>query len=171
MNVYLLRHGIAASAEQATPERDRPLTDKGAKRMRREARGIIRLGVAFDVILTSPLPRAQQTADIVAEAMGLKDHLSPLEALQPNSSAEDLLSSLNDYENCENLLLVGHEPLLSSFAALIVTGKKSAALSIELKKGGLCRIEVDTLSQLNPGTLQWLLAPKQLRLLGGRGTK
>jgi phosphohistidine phosphatase len=171
MNLYILRHGIAASAEEATPDRDRPLTDKGAKRMRREARGMVRLGIAFDMILTSPLPRARQTAEIVAEAMGVTDHLSPLEALQPNSSVHDLLSSLNNYHNSEHLLLVGHEPLLSSFAAFIVTGKKSAALSMALKKGGLCRIEVDAVPPLNPGTLQWLLAPKQLRLLGGRGAK
>ena len=66
---------------------------------------------------------------------------------------------------------MGHEPLLSGTAAFLVTGKKTVALEIALKKGGLCHIEVDSLPPRSSGTLRALLAPKQLRLLGVRGGK
>jgi phosphohistidine phosphatase len=171
MNLYLLRHGIAINAEAAAPGGERPLTEKGGKRMRKAARGLRRFDIAFDAILTSPLARARQTADIVAETLGLQAHLSVIETLQPGSSPEDLLASLSDYENREHLLLVGHEPLLSDLASFLITGKKSLAVDLTLKKGGICRIEIDSLPPRNPGTLHWLLAPKQLRLLGGRGGK
>jgi phosphohistidine phosphatase len=171
MNLYLLRHGIAASAEKTAPDGERPLTAKGIKRMRKAARGLRRLGLDFDAILTSPLARARQTADIVAAALGLESQLTVVEALQPNCSVEELLASLSDYQDRKHLLLVGHEPLLSSTAAFLLTGKKSVALEIALKKGGLCHIEIDSLPPRNPGTLRALLAPKQLRFLGTRGAK
>jgi phosphohistidine phosphatase len=169
MNLYLLHHGIAASAEETAPDGERPLTAKGIKRMRKGARGLRRLGVSFDAILTSPLARARQTADIVAEALGLQAHLSVIETLQPDNSIEELLSSLSEYENREHLLLVGHEPLLSDTAAFLLTGKKTAALDLAFKKGSLCHIEIDSLPPRDPGTLHCMLAPKQLRLLGARG--
>ena len=171
MNIYLLRHGIAVSAEETAPEGGRPLTAKGIKRMRKAARGLRRLGLDFDVILTSPLARARQTADIVAAALGLESHLTVVEALQPNCSVEELLANLSDYQHCKHMLLVGHEPLLSATAAFLLTGKKTVALEIALKKGGLCHIEIDSLPPRNPGTLRALLAPNQLRFLGARGAK
>jgi phosphohistidine phosphatase len=171
MNIYLLRHGIAVSAEETAPDGERPLTAKGIRRMRKGARGLRRLGLDFDAILTSPLARARQTADIVAAALGLESRLTVVEALQPNCSVEELLASLSDYQDRKHLLLVGHEPLLSGTAAFLVTGKKTVALEIALKKGGLCHIEIDSLPPRSPGTLRALLAPKQLRFLGTRGAK
>jgi phosphohistidine phosphatase len=169
MNLYFLRHGIAASAEEMPADGDRPLTPKGIKRMRKGVRGIRRLGLNFDAILTSPLARARQTADMVAEALGLQAHVSVIDALQPGSSIDELLSSLGDYENREHLLLVGHEPLLSNTAAFLLTGKKTATFELGFKKGSLCRIEIDALPPRDPGTLHYLLAPKHLRFLGARG--
>jgi phosphohistidine phosphatase len=168
MNLYLLRHGIAVSAEETAPDGERPLTPKGVKRLRKAARGLRRLGVSFDVILTSPLARARQTADIVAEELGLEAHVTEVEALQPNCSVDEVLASLNSYQNYENLLLVGHEPLLSDTAAFLLTGKKTVALDLAFKKGSLCHIEIDSLPPRDPGTLHYMLAPKQLRLLGAR---
>ena len=171
MNIYLLRHGIAASAEETAPDGERPLTAKGIKRMRKTARGLRRLGLDFDAILTSPLARARQTADLVAAALGLESQLTVVEALQPNYAVEELLASLSDYQQRKHLLLVGHEPLLSGTAAFLLTGKKTVALDIALKKGGFCHIEIDSLPPRNPGTLRALLTPKQLRFLGTRGAK
>jgi phosphohistidine phosphatase len=169
MDLYLLRHGIAANAQDSAPDGERPLTDKGNKRMRKAARGLRRLGVDCDAILTSPLARARQTADIVAAALGQEARLSVLDTLQPKSSTDELLASLHDYEHCGSLMMVGHEPSLSQLASVLLTGKKNAALEIALKKGGLCCLEVDGLPPRNPGILRSLLAPKQLRLLGTRG--
>jgi phosphohistidine phosphatase len=169
MNIYLLRHGIAVNAEETTSNNDRPLSPKGSKRMRKGTRGLRRLGLDFDAILTSPLARARQTTDIVAEALGLQSRVSVIDALQPSNSVEDLISSLSEYKNRDNLLLVGHEPLLSETAAFLLTGKKTKALELEFKKGALCHIEIDTLPPRNPGTLLSFLTPKQLRSLGARG--
>jgi phosphohistidine phosphatase len=113
--------------------------------------------------------RAQHTAAIVAEALGREADLSVVDALKPDCSVDDLLAGLDGYHHCGNLLLVGHEPLLSDTAAFLVTGKKNAAGKIALKKGGLCQIEIESLSPRGSGTLRLLLAPKLLRLLGARG--
>jgi phosphohistidine phosphatase len=173
MNLYLLRHGIAvpADAPGIQSDGDRELTGKGLKRMRKAAKGLRRLDIPFDGLLTSPVVRARQTAEIVAQALRLENHLEELSVLAPESSVDQLLFGLTRFQNRAHLLLVGHEPLLSATASFLVTGKKGQALDIGLKKGGICRIEIDGLPPGNPGTLHWLLAPKQLRLLGERGTK
>jgi phosphohistidine phosphatase len=169
MNLYLMRHGIAIAVERPgrNPDGERPLTPKGIKRMRRAARGLRRLGISFDAILTSPLVRARQTADIVADALGLEGQLEEISELAPESSVERLLSSLTPFQKREHLLLVGHNPLLPDAASVLIAGKKETSFQIDLRKGGLCRIEIDGLPPRTPGTLHWLLTPKQLRCLAG----
>jgi len=168
MNLYLMRHGIAAASDQPGIESDsgRPLTAKGTKRMRRAARGLRRLGVSFDTVLTSPFVRARQTAEIVAESLGLEAQLEEIPELAPQSSVDHLISRLTRFQDKEHVLLVGHNPLLGHAASFLIAGKKEISLEIELKKGGLCRIEIDGLPPGTPGTLHWFLTPKQLRQLG-----
>jgi len=173
MNLYLLRHGIAVAGDEPGIESDgeRPLTAKGIKRMRKAAKGLRRLGIVFDAILTSPLVRARQTAEIVAEVLSLESQLQEISGLAPESSVENLLFGLARFQNREHLLLVGHQPLLGDTAAFLLHGKDRPRLDIALKKGGICGIEIDSLPPGKPGTLQWLLAPKQLRLLATRAAK
>ena len=173
MNLYLMRHAIAvAGGEQGVDtDSERPLSAKGIKRMRKAARGLKRLEITFDALLTSPLLRARQTADIVAQATGLSDQVEEISELAPESSVDTLILGLARFRGREHLLLVGHEPLLSQTVSFLLTGKKNQELGIELKKGGLCRIEVDGLPPDKPGKLHWLLAPKQLRLFGERAKK
>jgi phosphohistidine phosphatase len=168
MNLYLMRHGIAVAADQPGVESDsgRPLTSKGTKRMRQAARGVRRLGVSFDKILTSPFARARQTAEIVAESLGLEDRLEALSELTPENNIDHLVSGLTRFQNREHVLLVGHNPLLSNAFSFFVSSKTSIKLEPELKKGGLCCIEIDRLPPEAPGTLHWFLTPKQLRQLG-----
>lgn len=168
MNLYLMRHGIAVAADQPGVESDsgRQLTSKGTKRMRQAARGVRRLGVSFDKILTSPFVRARQTAEIVAEALGLEDRLEDLSELTPENDIDHLVSGLTRFQNREHVLLVGHNPLLSHAFSFFVSSKTSIKLEAELKKGGLCCIEIDRLPPEAPGTLHWFLTPKQLRQLG-----
>lgn len=167
MNLYLMRHGIAAAKDDASVKHDgeRPLTDKGSKRMRKAAKGVSRLGIPFDGVLTSPLLRARQTAEIVARTLGIEDRLEEISGLAPESTVEHLLFGLTRYQDREHLLVVGHEPLLSSFAVYLLGGQKSIHLALEFKKGCLCRIAAE-LSAANPAKLHWLLTPKQLRSLG-----
>ena len=168
MNLYLMRHGIALAQDDPSVAHDaeRPLTSKGSKRMRKAAHGLSALAIPFDSILTSPLIRARQTADIVASTLGLETCLEEISGLAPESNVEHLMLSLTRYQDRKHVLLVGHEPLLSSAAEHLLGGRKPANLNIEFKKGSLCRIEIDSLPTTAAGTLHWLLTPKQLRLLG-----
>jgi phosphohistidine phosphatase len=173
MNLYLMRHAIAVVADEPGVDTDgeRPLSPKGIKRIRRAVQGLKRLEVPFDGLLSSPVIRARQTADIVAEYLGLEGQVEEISGLAPESSVDNLILGLTRFRNREHLLLVGHEPLLSQTISYLVTGKKNESLSFELKKGGLCRIEIDGLPPEKPAALHWLLAPKQLRLLGDRFKK
>ena len=86
--------------------------------------------------------------------------------LAPESSVDHLISGLTRFQDKEHLLLVGHNPLLTHASSFLITGKKETSFEIELKKGGLCCIEIDGLPPGTPGTLHWFLTPKQLRQLG-----
>jgi len=167
MNLYLMRHGIAAAAERSGigSDDERPLTPKGVKRLRRAAEGLRRLKVPVDTIVTSPLLRARQTAEIVAPALGLDGHIEEMPELAPQHSVDRLISAVTHFSDREHLLLVGHNPLLSRTFSFLITGNEMT-LAIELKKGGLCRIETDGLPPATQATLHWFLTPKQLRLLG-----
>ena len=134
--------------------------------MRQAARGLRRLGLSFDTVLTSPFVRARQTAEIVAESLGLEDRLEEISELTTERSVDQLISGLIRFQDSKHLLLVGHNPLLGHAASFLIAGKKEIRLEIELKKGGLCRIEIDGLPPDSPGTLHWFLTPKQLRQLG-----
>ena len=173
MNLYLMRHGIAVAADDpaSTDDNERPLTGKGIKRMRRAARGLARLEIPFDGILTSPLLRARQTAEIVASALRLETHLEAISSLAPDSTVDHLLFGLTRYQDRKHLLLVGHEPLLGHTISALLCGDRSQDLSVAVRKGSLCRIEIDALPPTNPGTLHWHLTPKQMRLLGGLAAK
>ena len=167
MNLYLLRHGIAAAKDDPafTSDSERPLTKKGTKKFRKAARGIERLGITLDVILSSPLVRARQTADIVAAALDKESYVEEIPALAPDSSPEQLLSELSGVEGKEHVMLVGHEPFLGKLAAFLVSGKNNSDTVIPLKKGGICHIEIEAVPPTQPGRMHWLLTPKQLRLI------
>ena len=171
MNLYFMRHGSAVEADDPSVANDneRPLADKGVKRLRRAACGLSRLEIPFDGILTSPVLRARQSAEIVATALGLESRLEEVSGLAPESTVEHLLFGLTRYQDREHLLLVGHEPLLSKTISSLLCA--SRGFEIELRKGSLCRIEIDELPPSNPAILHWLLTPKHLRLLGNRAAK
>jgi len=168
MNLYLMRHGIALPQDDpsVTQDGDRPLSQKGIKRMREAAKGVRRLKIPFDGVLTSPLLRARQTAEIVASALDMETRLEEISGLAPESTVEHLLFGLTRYQDREHLLLVGHEPLLSDTAAHLLGGRQPADLNLSFKKGSFCRIEIEGLPSVSPAKLHWLLTPKQLRLLG-----
>lgn len=173
MNLYLMRHGIALPQDDPSVASDgeRPLSHKGVKRMRKAAKGVRRLDIPFDALLTSPLLRARQTAEIIASTLGMEDRLEEISGLAPESTVEHLMFGLTRYQDREHLLLVGHEPLLSETLSYLLRGRQTSPLDVDLKKASLCRIEIDALPPTSPGKLHWLLTPKQLRALGERTTK
>ena len=168
MRLYLMRHGIAVAADDPSfpKDADRPLTAKGIKRMRRAARALRRMKIPFDGILTSPLLRARQTAEIAADALGMESRLEEISGLAPESTADNLLFGLTRYQDRRHLLLVGHEPLLSRTVAHLLGVRQPVDFAIELGKGSLCCLEIEALPAAKPASLRWLLTPKQLRRLG-----
>ena len=131
--------------------------------MHKAAKGLAALSLSFDRILTSPLERARQTAKIVAQTLQLENQLAEIDQLCPDQSVKDLLSGLVAYSGAKKILLIGHEPLLSSTVSYLLSGKAGSA--IQFKKGGLCCLEVDGMPPQKSAVLQWALTPKQLRLL------
>ena len=166
MNLYVLRHAIAVEPGTAGFEdAQRELTSEGAAKMTRIARGMLTLDLQFDLILASPYIRARQTADIVAEAFNARDKLRFTENLTPSGDGEQVILEINKrHRKNENILMVGHEPLLSSLIAILISGDPT--LSIVLKKGGLCRLVTTTLVYGRCASLEWLLFPSQMAQLG-----
>lgn len=162
MELYILRHGIAV--ERGTPgykkDSARPLTPEGEDKMRQIADAMRGMDLKFDLILSSPFARAEQTANIVAGE--LDEEVTFSKYLEPGGNALELIGEIND-EKAHRVLLVGHEPDLSSLISVLITGGSDA--TIELKKGGLCKLTTDKLVFGQCATLNWLLTPKQLRQL------
>jgi phosphohistidine phosphatase len=163
MELYLIRHGVAAERGKDWPDDSkRPLTAEGISRLRKSAAGLNALGISFDQIVTSPLVRTRQTADVFAEA--LKDHppIATSDALAPAGSSASVIQEITRHVRKARVALVGHEPNLGELAAQLI----GARAPIEFKKGGICRIDFDMLPPKGSGMLRWFLTPKMLRKLG-----
>ncbi len=151
--LYFLRHGLADWPDWDKPDEERPLTPDGIERMKLEAKTITRLKLAPDAILSSPLVRARQTADIVADRLGLPVKVAP--ALAPGFSLTKLEKLVRDADPGA-LMLVGHEPDFSTTISQLIGGGH-----VIMKKGGLARVDITSLDPLG-GELVWLLAPAVL---------
>jgi phosphohistidine phosphatase len=163
MKCYFLRHGIAAEREAwSGADFERPLTRDGHVRMEREAKAIAELSLELDFILTSPLLRAKQTAEIVAERLDLLAKLAEDPRLDEGFNRERLASIFADHAGAKAIMLVGHEPSMSA-----TIGHAIGAAVIELKKAALAGIEFTGSGSTN-GTLFWLIPPKILIMLGRR---
>lgn len=162
MELYLVRHGIAAERGKEWPDDSkRPLTHKGIARMREIAGGLKDLGVGFDLIVTSPLVRARQTADLLHQGLGGNTPLEETTLLAPGGAPADLLEFLRSKKKTDRIALVGHEPDLGRLAAFLI----GARAPFVFKKGGVCRIDFDRFPPAPPGNLIWFVPPKMLRAL------
>jgi phosphohistidine phosphatase len=160
--LYLIRHAIAEERGDTWPDDDkRPLSDDGMSRMRKASRGLHRVGVSLDVVLTSPLVRTRQTAEIVAAAMSQRPSIVAVDALAPGGGYAALAAELEKHGRKNRIALVGHEPGIGELAARLI-GSRHA---IEFKKGAVCRIDVDELPPTGPGELRWFLTPRMLRTI------
>jgi phosphohistidine phosphatase len=159
-HLILLRHGIAIpEPAPGMVDDDRPLTEKGESRMEEIAEGLERLGLKLDRIITSPLPRARRTAEIVAEVLGIEDRLENADELRAGRSAASILTWVETRPE-ERIMTVGHNPSFSDLAGLLA-GVKRDASTFELKKGGAAAFQ-----RLGEGyRLDWLATPRLLRRL------
>jgi len=164
MKLYILRHGDAVEhGDSRYSEDERPLTSKGTQRTKFLAHALREMEIEFDTILSSPLARARQTAEIVAH--GLRHEKAPqlTDHLAPSGSLEKLIGQIHGLHPAPAaVLLVGHEPYLSGLISLLCTG--GPGLGLSLKKGAFCRLEVDALSCGQCAALEWLLPPRVIDL-------
>lgn len=169
MKLYLLRHGKAVEREASGREDDdsRPLTNVGCERTRLVAQGMRRLGLEFDLILSSPLTRARETAEIVAGVFDGAGLLRVSDRLAEENALGGLIDEIRALApEPESLLLVGHEPHLGELASLLLGA--DSPLPIHFKKAGLCCLSVAGIAAGRCAVLEWLLTPNQLRLLAHR---
>ena len=161
MNLYLMRHAIAAEQEGAIEDSLRPLTEKGRTKLDKIVRTLNKMDLQLDFILTSPHLRARQTADAMAAALKInKSCLVESQNLAPMGYGDQLVDEINAMRPIENLLLVGHEPGLSQLIGMFVAG--DANLEIQMKKAGLCKLSMKKLTYARCARLEWLLTPAQL---------
>jgi len=165
MNLYILRHAIAENKPKwKGPDSDRPLTKEGIQKMKKAAKGIRRLGILADWILTSPYRRAYDTAMILAKELKVKKQLKVSKMLAPDGDQKALVRHLGlNFRSWESVILVGHDPYLSQFISVLTSGTKQLAL--ELDKGGLAKLTSDSLTYDQCARLEWLLTPKILKKL------
>lgn len=156
MEIYLLRHGIAEDGRAGQADADRELTDEGREKLRRVLKRARSADVALSLILTSPYRRAAETAAIAAEVLGYKNKLEETRALLPNASPEETWEEIRTRKDEKAILLASHEPLMSTLAAFLLA---CPALHVDMKKGGLMRIDFDHFGREPHGLLKWLLTP------------
>ena len=160
--LYLIRHGLAEERGDAWPDdTKRPLTGDGMSQLRKAARGLARLGVSVEVVLSSPFVRARQTAEIIAAGLDPRPSLVNVDSLAPDSTYAAVVADLEKHARKTRIAIVGHEPAIGELAARLIGSRHP----IEFKKGAVCRIDVENLPPVGPGDLRWMLTPKILRAL------
>ena len=160
--LYLIRHGLAEERGEAWPDDSkRPLTEEGISRLKKESRGLTKIGVSFDIVLTSPLVRARQTAEIIAAGLDPRPHLANVDSLSPDGSYAALMADLAKHSRRERIALVGHEPSIGELSARLIGSRHP----LPFRKGAICCIELDSMPPGGPGNLKWFLTPRLLRTL------
>jgi phosphohistidine phosphatase len=162
VKVYLVRHAEAEDRRPGRRDEERALTAQGRSDFEQVVGGLAALGIQFDRILTSPLVRARQTAEILAGVLP-GPRPAELNALAPGGTFEDVFRALRDPGGESRIALVGHEPSLGALVSLAATG--IASDGTPLKKGGVACLKFAGEPKPRGATLSWLLTPKQLRRL------
>ena len=166
MNLFLLRHAIAVEpgSPGAGSDAERPLSPEGKKKMKNIARGMKALELSFDLVMSSPFVRARETAEIVVREFGIAPLLEFTPHLAVGGDPSELLAEIAARGgDLNDVLLVGHEPQLSKLISQLLSG--NSGLSMTMKKGGLCKLDVARLRYARSASLEWLLTPSQLARL------
>jgi phosphohistidine phosphatase len=163
MLLFIMRHGLA---EEPTPKGDdsaRKLTAKGSAKISKAAAGLRAAGVAFNLILTSPIARAMETAELVAKELG-GPRPKAIAELSTGTAPAAVLEALVKLKLPESVLVVGHEPTLSRLASLMLTGSSESA-GIKLRQGGVIALEFPDRIEGSVASLRWMMTQRQLRQL------
>jgi phosphohistidine phosphatase len=162
LELYLVRHGVAAERGEEYPDDSkRPLTSRGITRLKKEAKALETLDVGFDVIISSPLVRARQTADVLAETLKSKPPVIQSDSLAPAGTPTAVMQDLAKHARKARIALVGHEPNMGELAARLI----GARTPLDFKKGAVCRIDFEVLPPKGLGQLRWFVTPRMLRAI------
>ena len=161
IDLYLIRHGLAGEHGSYANDEERPLTDEGKQKTQQVAKRLYALTLRFDLILTSPLVRAHQTADLLLKAK-LSQELQVSSHLAPGGSLDQWLQWLKHERSPDitTLALVGHEPNLSTWAEMLLWGESKGVLS--LKKAGVIGLTLPEKDCLGNSAFFWLTPPRFL---------
>jgi phosphohistidine phosphatase len=170
MDCVFVRHGIAVEREEwEGKDVDRPLTEKGKRRVREVAAGLRRLEVRPTVIYASPARRAVETAQLMHGLLARPSLMELRDELLPEASPSEVVSLIQDLPPESCVICIGHEPQLGLAASVLLSGRASAAFP--MKKAGACLIELPIPAKPGRGILRWWLMPGQLRAMGKRKTR
>jgi phosphohistidine phosphatase len=169
MNLFVLRHASAGIPRpNALLDAKRPLDKDGKRQCLHLAHVLNALKIQFDLVVASPLKRSIQTASLVGTETGYEAPIAISKALSPEATLQDFQNLLREHSERENILVVGHNPNISSFlGALLVPPTAHAPAQIRLRKGSIARLSITR----GPATLQWLLDPRTVRALYATSTK
>jgi len=160
MEIYLMQHGPALPKEQ---DPDEGLSPEGEARIHAAGKALRKMGIGFDVILSSPKKRSKQTAAIIAEEVGFPpEHIVETDKVKAMTPPEETIKALSEYAGNRRILIAGHLPSVAEVASFLLTEGSKA--TIEFETGGCCRIDVEELPT-HSGHLRWYLIPQQLKLI------
>lgn len=166
MQLLIIRHAIAEDkvdfARTGRDDTERPLTREGKKQMRRVVSGMRRVVRSIDVLASSPLVRAAQTAAIVAEEYD-EISIDTVPELSPESDPAAFARWLRTQREAKVVAVVGHEPHLGMLTTWLMTGARES--HVTLAKGGACMLEIDDRPGARSATLQWSLTPEVMKRL------
>ena len=157
MRIYILRHGIAEEGSARTPDFKRELTGEGRKKLSGVLRLARRAGVQPELVISSPLVRAVQTAEMAREVLQVEAAVNETRALVPGGSPRNVWEELRGLRNLEAVLLAGHEPLLSALTAWLLGAPE---LHVHMVKAAMVSIEMDQFGGEPHGILRWMVTPK-----------
>jgi phosphohistidine phosphatase len=162
VELYIVRHAIAAERGPEWPDDNkRPLTERGIERFKEVVTGLVFLEVQLDIVFTSPLMRARQTAELLAEGLPEVVPVETADALAPGHTTLEVMEQIaREAGGATRVAVVGHEPDLGALAGWLIGARRS----LPFKKGGVCRFEMDSLTS-RYATLSWHIPPKALRKL------
>ena len=160
MEIYLMQHGDCLT-KQEDPEQ--PLSENGKEKIITTARAIKRMGLKFNLIVTSPKRRAKQSAEIVAPLIDFPiEEIKETEMVKPMTPPLETIKYLEQYAALSSILVVGHLPSLAEVASFLLT--EGTKVAIHFERGGIGRIDVGTLPS-HRGELRWYLTPELLQLI------
>ncbi|MFH1753922.1 MAG: phosphohistidine phosphatase SixA [Candidatus Omnitrophota bacterium] len=159
MKIYFLRHGEAVDKTPGIEDKDRPLTSFGAATISNLARSLKGRASGFDMVFTSPLLRAAQTADIMANLLGCKDRIERSKSLLVGTPISTLIGELKRRRGLKKILIVGHQPQIGMVVSFL-TGARESDMSIS--KGSCALVDTEDLKEAS-GKLVWIKGPDSLK--------